>query len=240
MNISLRRWNLKSKNIYNLRDIGGYACNNGVIKYGMLLRSDELVGLSNDDINYLTDEGLTDVIDLRNIRQQERTPNSFLNHKTVILHTSQPKQTILLSENQLPSKCVGEDYIKLVRTLGKYYVEILEIISQSMGMSIIHCSVGKDRTGVIIALLLLSLGVDERDVIADYQVSETFLKPRFDKDLQNHPDIPRYILSSCAENMQMLIDYINEEYGSAFEYLVNHGMTEENYLNINRRLVTAV
>ncbi len=144
----------------------------------------------------LVNAGLSDVIDMRNPSQQERNASSFAHHPTVMLHTFQPERTQMTSENQVPSECVGDDYIKLVQSHGKYYLRILETLSEAKGMSVIHCTVGKDRTGVMIAMLLLLLGVDERDVIADYQISETYLKPRFDEDLRHHPEIPRYMLSS--------------------------------------------
>jgi len=238
---ALRRWKFESKLVQNLRDLGGYACHGGITYYGVLLRSDQLAGLTDEDKKMLVQSGLTTVIDLRKSEEVERFPNDFIDSENVKVHNMEDSMKVKSeATDQTKVTCMGDLYIRKLESNGSYYVSVIDLIANSPGMTIIHCLAGKDRTGIIAALILLLLGVDELDVIADYQVSQTYLKYNIEDFLKHNPDAPRYTLSSNAKNIEMLIDHLNVKYGGALQYLNSHGLKKEQHEQIRNQLVLAV
>ena len=223
----LRRLTIPSGRLYNLRDLGGYACDGGVTKHKVFLRSDHLHDLTDEDIKFLLDIGLTDVIDLRSKSECEEFPNSFLCNNSATVHniTGKSLETLIKATRDITN--MGDFYKVLLDELADVHIRALEVMANAKGVTIFHCLVGKDRTGIVAALLLLLLGVDEYDIIADYQVSETFLERMGTLRYMSRPGVPSYAASSSAENMRVLIDYINRKYGSAANYLMKNGLSDE-------------
>lgn len=239
MSNPLRRWTLASKANANLRDLGGYACEGGVTRYGVLLRADQIYNLSEEDKVFLLKRGLTDIIDLRGCDERRDFPNAFLEHESVRVHSfgDVTMESFIQATKDMTS--MGEIYVYMVEKLADNYLQAIDIISQTEGLTIFHCLVGKDRTGIVSALLLLLLGVDERDVIADYQVSETFLTAFSMPDLIVRPGIPSYVALSGADNMRALIEHINSKYGGALEYLRANGFTHQMHDRLKKKLVAS-
>ena len=100
-----------------------------------------------------------------------------------------------------------------------------------------NCSAGKDRTGVIAALLLDLAGCHEYDIVKDYSESyENNLKliPELEKliDAKNHA-----FLESEPRMMMKFFDYLRGHYGSAKEYLVSCGMDEEKIIEVMENFI---
>ncbi len=234
----LKRWTLKSGAMENLRDLGGYACEGGVTRYGAILRSDQVYSLTENDKEFLLKKGLTDIIDLRDAEECQAFPNSFLSHKTVKLNSMQsPPIMDCIHITKPEGICMGDDYVERIEKLGDYFAKVIEAVSTVSGLTIIHCMAGKDRTGITCALILLILGVDERDVIADYQLSATFLKDRIEQYRIQYPDLPQYLSNSDPKNMEMLIDHLNKKYGGPLPYLKSKGLTDDAVTGIRTLLV---
>jgi len=240
MQTPLRRWTLPSDSNANLRDLGGYLCNsghNGITKYGVLLRSDQIYNLTDADKQFLLNRQLTDIIDLRGSGERVDFPNSFAGHNAVAVHSFEDGNEHAMYESVAKMKSMGDFYIWMLDAVANRCVKSLDIIANAQGMTIFHCFVGKDRTGLLAALLLLALGVDERDVIADYQVSATFLQAFSFQNLLNRPGMPDFVGKSAAENMAETIDYLNNKYGGAAAYLKQYGLKDETYERLCDRLI---
>ena len=100
-----------------------------------------------------------------------------------------------------------------------------------------NCSAGKDRTGIVAALLLDLAGCHEYDIVKDYSESyENNLKliPELEKlvDVEN-----RVYLESEPRMMMKFLDYLRDNYGSAKEYLISCGMEEEKIIEIIENFV---
>ena len=214
----LRRIPLKT--VENLRDLGGYACSGGATRFGAILRSAVVSDLSTEDMNRLISMGLTDIIDLRSDSEHLEYPNAFEDHASVKLHRS---GTLELSAST-DFTCMGDAYIYRIDNMGEYHRKIIEIVANAEGTVLIHCFAGKDRTGIMCALILLLLGVDPLDVIADYQITHTYIRHYDEAFLSAHPNTLPFVLSSTPSNMIMTIRHITEKYGSAKAYLTAHGL----------------
>ncbi|MDL2205949.1 tyrosine-protein phosphatase [Eubacteriales bacterium OttesenSCG-928-N13] len=239
MNKPLRRWVWGSNAVLNMRDLGGYVCDGGTTRYGVVLRSDQLNGLDREEMDLLVERGLTDVIDLRSESERTRHPNDFEGHESVKMHT------VVLNHNEdefqfspFDFSCMGEMYLMMADANASEYARMLRVIADAKGISVVHCMAGKDRTGIVCALLLLLLGVDKRDVVADYQVSMTYLGEHlmgtFATDDVN---MPQYMASSEPKNMWMLVDHLETVYGGAEAYLRKHGLRDEDIDKLRQKMI---
>ena len=89
----------------------------------------------------------------------------------------------------------------------------------SKGPVVFHCTAGKDRTGVLAAILLLRLGVDEEDIIADYQVSHMYNANGVNRMMEAIPQLRAYLeqagdnsmLHSHPQNIQAVLEILNRK-----------------------------
>lgn len=153
--------------IPNFRDIGGYFSPYGKIKKGIIFRSGNLSKSSANDLLSLQKLGIKNIIDLRshNAKNREIDP------------TSTSKQFAYCSfyikaGERLPFS--NEDNFRLYQEMFASKEELLPILKEIVALgkgTLIHCSAGKDRTGVIVTLLLLICGVSTKDINHEYLLS---------------------------------------------------------------------
>lgn len=174
---------------WNSRDVASITN----IKPGVLLRSANLAKLSNSGQEKLLELGVTDVIDLRSEREIkqdgiDKLPASINSHflsidagdvsnlkGTLGGSIAESVKMLMSGEN---AEQFGEDYMtdmykKMVAdpVSAKKFADGLKIIANAKGATLVHCTAGKDRTGVLVALALLILKVDEDLIKEDYMYS---------------------------------------------------------------------
>lgn len=224
---------LPLKNVHNLRDLGGYAAEEySITKWHCYLRSDNVYNITDSEKEFLKGYGLTTVIDLRSPDEVKDKPNPFMNDKGVGYHNIP-----LLSMDM--SEIISKANAKEMKTfkLGDLYKAIAEnsqaelrrvfgvFLEESSVCTLYHCTAGKDRTGVISALLLSMVGVELEDIMADYEVTNTHLRKIYRNIKHIAPEIPISMIESAPINIEEFINHINENYGGAVEYLLNIGLT---------------
>lgn len=220
------------KNVRNLRDLGGYLTkDNKITKYNSIYRSDLPKLMSEEEINYLLNKGLTTVIDLRKEEEINRNPSS-LNIKGIDYH----------NVNLLGDKCPNEEkdipkgYIEILSNKVTMY-QVFNIIKESEGPVLFNCTAGKDRTGVVAMLLLLLANVYHDDIIADYQVSYTYLRESIRKMHRENPDLPAFLGNSKLEYMEETLNLFTEKYQTIENYFNYLGFTEEEIDKIKKKLI---
>lgn len=105
------------------------------------------------------------------------------------------------------------------------------------GIIAFHCTAGKDRAGIITAILFMIVGADKRDIIANYQVSHTYIKPIIEKLFKLYPNYPMNIMKSKPEWISNSIDRINNKYGGVEKYLMSRGVTDKEIKIIKEKLI---
>jgi len=226
----LRHWFPESESIHNMRDIGGYMAKaTHITRYGVVLRSGQPVGASEEEIAYLLENGLTDCIDLRKESERELYPNSLTGKVHIHTYDALPQTSVVMAttaeEHDVAASNMGNAYIEMLDQRGAIYVQALEVIANAQGMTLVHCYAGKDRTGVLVALLLSAVGVGYLDIVADYQVSHTYLLPSLERHMRMFPDIPPHVFSSDPVHMQRALEHLDTAYGGPLAYLQAQGMT---------------
>ena len=167
---------------YNIRDLGGYPLpGGGETQWRRILRADSLHRLDADGIAALADEGVRLVIDLRHAGELDEAPNPFCGHPEL------GYRNISLFEDLAPGPDMAERhggnlllglYIVALTQRGTAIREVLSAIADAPpGAVIFHCTAGKDRTGLIAALVLLAAGVPDNVIVADYAMTGSLIAP---------------------------------------------------------------
>ena len=116
-------------------------------------------------------------------------------------------------------------YIMLLDRSQESIGRVMKILADAPpGASLFNCSHGKDRTGVIAALLLLLAGVSEDDVIENYRVSDILLQPWFDTFIHEIPEKDLVFYNTNPLHMRKTLDHLTAQYGSAAHFLDRCGV----------------
>lgn len=208
----------------NLRDLGGYAAQDGkTTLFGRLLRSDAPIGLPSEEIRVLTDLGIRTAIDLRSEEETQRRPCSLKDTAGIAYI---PIPFVVGSRSPKTREEVPEIYLEIAADFPAMR-QIMCTISHAEGTVLFFCAAGKDRTGVVAALLLLLAGVERNDILADYQVSYTYIRSMIADLLKKEPERPPFTGHSDMEYMDAFLDRFEAVYGLVSDYLRTIGLTWE-------------
>ncbi|MGD0376491.1 MAG: tyrosine-protein phosphatase [Streptosporangiaceae bacterium] len=215
---------------FNLRDLGGYPASGGTVRWRTLLRSDGLHRLDDSGRATLAGLNLRTVIDLRTHEECQLAPSALgdalgpLRRHVPVLNTA--------AFNTLAPE-LSAVYRYMVDECGTTIAAIVGCLCAPGGLpGLIHCSAGKDRTGLLVALILAAIGVDDDVIAADYALSGSYLlaEPtaamrqvrastglglRLDLNLMGSP--PEIIIGALAR--------VRGHAGSVAGYLLRHGLT---------------
>ena len=209
----------------NVRDIGGYLNAEGKeVSKGKLYRSDNLDRVTPADIQKLKSLGINLDIDLRSPEEWDRWPDLLRDmpgiryEKIPLLSTIDPEE--------LPNNLAAL-YVYLLDHSQKEFAQIFRLIlSNAEGVTLFHCSAGKDRTGLVTAMLLLLAGVNEKVIIEDYTESAENLKSVLAKFAEMNNPALRAFLTAREEDIRPFLNRLKEKYGGVEEYLKAIGLVE--------------
>ena len=227
----------------NFRDVGGLAVGERTTRPGVLLRSGHLARLSESDRDALRALGLRRVVDLREDDEVAHEPSLLdgLEIETV-------RAPLFLGSTAsffVDDISLADMYRGLIDDSASRIVEVVRAVLGAQPV-LVHCTAGKDRTGVTVALMLAAVGVDEEAVIADYARTETLLPPERNVRViaylrALHPDsrhLEDLATRSPAEVMRGLLGDLGERFGSAAGYLRAHGVTDAELTELREMLTT--
>ncbi len=178
---------------FNFRDVGGLETRDGhAMRSGILFRSDALSRLSEEDLERLRGLELKTIFDLRGSNERASKPDRIPHGSTIrvvhvpILHPDQD-----LTRWQffwwLTTNSKKLDFRRFTTDLYRYIAfectaqihEIVTMIADEKNLpAVIHCTVGKDRTGYLAALVQLLAGVPREAVVDDYLATNRLIGPR--------------------------------------------------------------
>ncbi|MFC8934311.1 tyrosine-protein phosphatase [Rhodococcus sp. NPDC057135] len=230
---------------YNFRDVGGYATRDGLTtKWNKLFRSDALHRLNQVDREVLRGRGLAFVIDLREQEELDTAPNALEGLDLTQFHLPIFESEINTRETSLDLAAI---YAKVIDQCGVRLVRAVRAIAESDDSAVlVHCTAGKDRTGLVIALALAAVGVDYRDIVADYSLSEVMLAGEWasamavklrEYGIGNGADVAQLVGASPAALMRTSLQSVDNSYGSASEYLLAHGLSSAELDRLHLALV---
>ncbi len=218
---------------FNFRDVGGYATPDGFVRAGKLFRSDGLSKLGEAGKAEMARLGVRTVIDLRDDFEAEVMPDDLagLDVETIrlpVFEGSGASQGVAgVSLEALYEKILGQHADVVVTALR-------EIASTGNSGVLVHCTAGKDRTGIVVALALLVAGVDRSVVLADYARSQANLGGEWldgmlglmaSHGIEATPELRVLMGGSPPEALDGAIRFIEDAHGSVTQYLLDSGMS---------------
>lgn len=219
---------------YNVRDLGGYAgWGKRQTKFHAYLRTDDLSQITPEDKLFLKDYGVMAVVDLRGREEAEHYINPFRDDPEVD-YVNIPFITdgiIDLRKIRITGFHVPEFYCQLIDS-HELVGEIMNFIARHRGCVLFHCMAGKDRTGVVAMILLGLAGVAREDIVANYQVTRTYLEGHVDLHLEEELKDLEY---SRAEWIQEAYEYLIGKYGGFEEYLRAVGLSKRTLKKLEKR-----
>ncbi len=233
---SLHERFLRFDGAINLRDVGGYETKDGLrVRMGKLYRSGSLAQLQ--DVSQLASLGVHEVWDLRSAEEVAKHPDRLpvgvlYQHRPMLNPTRRFRfralATIILRRPERLQKMMLEGYTQLILLQNAHIIKaFFETVAEGRPM-LIHCTAGKDRTGIFVALLLNILGVPCQTIIADYELSnvyyESYLKGlRADLEKLRHFRVNethiRPLLWVEGETLMQVFAFIEANFGSVERYL---------------------
>jgi len=234
---------LKLEGTYNVRDVGGYLTTDGrSTRWRRLLRADGMHRLTEEAQRTLLDTGLRTIIDLRRPSEAEQQPNVFAT-ATTLRYLHMPLYQILVGDND--ERTLGEIYRWVVDECQPQIAAVVRLFAEPDALpSLVHCTAGKDRTGVVIALLLGAVNVPAETIIADYAVSAEYLRGGFMEEIRQRVtaagldwDNYQRLLISPEAFMRDLLAHLDAQYDGVQSYLRTIGIDGEE-LAILRDMLT--
>lgn len=245
--MSSGRRHIALEGVYNIRDLGGYATAQGTqTAWRRFLRADSPHALTEDGQARLQAEGLTTVIDLRTEAEITETPNPFARRAGVV-YAHRPLFAALapgkLAETADGACPLLGFYQSALDDRHEALHDIMTLIAGAdEGAVMFHCTAGKDRTGLVAALLLGLAEVSVDDIVADYALTEgliTGLVAGFlESARQKGGDVVAYarLLASPAPTMRDTLGHLEARYGSVPRYLAHIGMAPGDITALSDRL----
>jgi protein-tyrosine phosphatase len=219
----------------NFRDLGGYPADAGMrTRWRRLFRADGLGDLTEGDLEVMRALGIRTVIDLRSGDELERGRYDTDAHRVTFHHFPIIEKLPDAEEFDRRPGLLGSQYQEMLRDAGDAFLGVLQVLAAPDALpAVFHCTAGKDRTGVLSALVLSLLGVDEDTVVADYALSGAAMVRLRAKLIVKYPD-SRDVIENIDEvfsaepaQMQALLDHLGNEYGSVGAYLRRLGAGDE-------------
>jgi protein-tyrosine phosphatase len=222
----------------NFRDLGGYATRDGMaIGWRRLFRADGLHRLTEADRRQLIDLGVATVIDLRTVDEAEQR-GRFPVEDVPVRYVDLPLTDVLPTTEEMPSwaeaSYVASRYALMVSEGAPALTGAFTALTSGGSLpAVFHCSAGKDRTGVLSALILAFLGVPDETIVADYALSGPAMEHLLERLKSEYPDavedVMRYapaVLQVRPETMEEFLSSLRHQYGTYDDLAASLGVTD--------------
>lgn len=250
------RAELARDGIFNTRDLGGLTTSDGSeVRYGRVVRADALHRLNRAKEEFAR-AGVTRVIDLRDDTERERAGVLDIDGIEV-LHQSMldPAFGWIDKDEILPTELLRTRYREILSSFGDRLAASLDAIAtvvadgvEPSGAVAFHCALGKDRTGLLSAMLLSILGVRTEQIVADYtrsanatavQIQWLWSFGYVDGEALD-VDLREGLWSARPETMTATLEWVEDEFGGFDNYVLDQGVGSQVLDSLRGRLLVPV
>jgi protein-tyrosine phosphatase len=241
--VSKTRW-LPMTGAENVRDLGGLPLvGGGYTKSGVLFRGDTLQELTAGDVALLRSFGLRTVIDLRTPTEADNEGRGLLASEPIeyanlpfmadeLMAPGRDQARDLMVAERRESDRV-DHYLNYLRYAGDRVVDAVRIMASPDGLpAVFHCAAGKDRTGVLAALVLDAVGVERDAIIADFVLTNERLE-RIGGRLRRMATYANYTgkltlgdMSADPVTMSDVLATLDREDNGSAGWLLAHGLRQ--------------
>jgi protein tyrosine/serine phosphatase len=233
----------------NVRDLGGHhTTDGGETAYGAIVRADSIRQLTDAGWEAAVDYGVRTVIDLRMDAELEADPPADapvdVLHLPFFYEDEEAFAQVEAASAAAPDTATAtrEVYLVFLSRFRRNVAAAFAAVARApKGTVVVHCMGGKDRTGLLVALLLRVAGVDAEQIAADYALSEERLRPRSDAWLaeagtEAERERIRRIAATPAEAMLGVLERLERDYGGVEAYLRAGGVGDDELELVRARL----
>ncbi|MGW5778302.1 tyrosine-protein phosphatase [Streptomyces sp. NPDC003863] len=244
------RRHISFERLHNFRDLGGYrTAGGGTVRWEILYRSDSLGKLADAgpaDLERFRALGVGTVIDLRypwEIAGKGRLPETeeVSWHNLSIEHRPYDQEAIDPALD--PWRYLADRFAEVAEDGAEELRTALELIASADEPLVFHCASGKDRTGLLAAVVLGLLEVPDEEIFADFALTELATERLIDDWRAAHPGRePRWpgYGRAPADVIRLFLADLRERYGSVHGYVTGHvGLDPEVVTALRSRLVEA-
>ncbi|KDR84016.1 hypothetical protein GALMADRAFT_236600 [Galerina marginata CBS 339.88] len=247
--------------VINVRDLGPYPSttdNNFVTKPGYLFRSAELSGITEEGKEKLKELGVTKVFDLRSDTEIRKynTPLPEIDGVDIVhipvFQTADYSPEMMAKRYQLYASGKTEAFLELYSQIldhgGQAFGAVLRHVRDKPNEGcLFHCTAGKDRTGIMAAIILKLAGVDDESISHDYALTRIGREPAREMIMARLSKEPLFASNNEAalnmftcrhETMQAFLKHFDKKYGGAVEYLKHYvKLSDEEIATIKRNIL---
>jgi hypothetical protein len=223
----------------NLRDVGGLSlAGGGTTRPGVLYRSDAIY--PGDEVSQtLPQWPPAVVVDLRSEFEREHAgvfswPAGTRAYHVPLMGEAAP---------QLLERPLGELYQGTLEASGALIAEVASIIAAAPGAALVQCAAGKDRTGVVVAIVLLAAGAEPGGVVADYTATAenmpdvlARMSERLGWEMPPFDELPPLLREAPADAITAVIDVVSGGPDGAAGWLVSHGLSRDDLDRLRAKL----
>lgn len=204
----------------NTRELGGIKTSDGgITKNNVFWRSDVTAAPTAKDIQMLLSNRIMTIIDMRTDEEVQKTPNGFSDIAGFAYHHFPITEGSGVPESL---ESVPRSYMDIAT--AENMPKVMRAVAEAEAGVLFHCTAGKDRTGVVSAIILMLCGVEREAVVSDYTVSREYNKEKLNAFLQAHLEVDRDIVLANEKSMNGFIDLFNEHFGSVENYFTGLGL----------------
>ncbi len=236
---------LPFSSVFNFRDLGGYPTAGGrTVRQGVLYRADGLFRLTGEDIARFGELNVRSVVDLRRpdeLDSDGRVPHSpTVTYHNVCLQLA-PWTAADIADEEMP-RYLADRYAEIAEEGARTGAmgTVLRLIADSSRAPVVfHCAAGKDRTGVVAALVLALLDVPDETIAEDYAASRTAEDRYRVWRSVNQPDLKPLTGNNPApaEAMHSFLTEVRARYGSVVDYTEHAGLTSTHRTALREHLL---
>jgi hypothetical protein len=205
------------------------------VRTGRLFRSDSLASVSDTDVRYIVDTlALRTAVDLRAGHEVDDHPHRPLVDAGVVVHHRPIVDETRRRPDDAPvlPRRLDEAYALMLDRFGDRFAAVVELLADGDGHPVVFfCAGGKDRTGLVAALVLGALGVADEEIAADYALTADNLPVLLERNRARaaergvDPEVTEHeLLLAEAATMLAVLEQVRAEHGSVEGYLERHGL----------------
>jgi hypothetical protein len=233
----------------NVRDLGGHRTPEGETRWGAIVRADALKRLTDDGWRELVGHGIVTIVDLR--MDEERAADPPADVPVEVVHVnglagSPPdygeQLDALVDAVPTPAEKTKVVYLDFLERFGPNWAAAIRAVADAPpGGVLVHCMGGKDRTGLVVALLLSLAGVSDAEIAADYAISEGNLTSvqqmwENDADSDEERERRRQIGRTPPDAMRAVLAELERRHGSIRQFLLDAGASPDELDRVVARL----
>ncbi|GAC1660679.1 MAG: hypothetical protein PVS2B1_18020 [Candidatus Dormibacteraceae bacterium] len=223
----------------NTRDLGGLPRRGGVTRMGVLVRSDSIAPLTPAGREALIAYGVTTVIDLRTVGEVTRVPNPFATGGgPVYRHLPMIDDSMMVELGAASG--MYERYLRMLDGRPYAFRAIFEAVAEAEGPAVFHCFAGKDRTGLLAAMLLSLAGVPDDAIAADFAETDAQLAVRYQEWIAAAAPERRGEMREefrCPPDRILgVLEHLTTKWGGVPAYLEASGMKPESIDRLGAKL----